>query len=227
MKTSLTTNTYRAIVCGVLFVVMSLTSMESMAQSRPTFYRGVAVSFGTRSEHIQSNIEKINNLNVNLAGGQLGVIVGGEALRLRAGLLGYYTSTGNTPGSMDLYTSEVALHFYPLQLVANVDLPLQPYITGSLGYNQYKFYGHYTSDDNEQVNYSAMEAPYIGRMTGVNANYGIGLQVSLKDRFDFVHLFSEVRFSNTLSSEVTHAALKGTSLREMSVISIGMTFGRK
>jgi hypothetical protein len=56
-------------------------------------------------------------------------------------------------------------------------------------------------------------------------NGGIGLEVKLKDRYDFIHLFSEVRFGQNLSSKPKNTAFANTSMSKQTQINVGVSFG--
>jgi hypothetical protein len=54
---------------------------------------------------------------------------------------------------------------------------------------------------------------------------GLGIEVKLKDRFDFVHLFSEFRYGHDLSTKTKNSAFSETGLGNQTHILIGISFG--
>jgi hypothetical protein len=62
-------------------------------------------------------------------------------------------------------------------------------------------------------------------MKQVNATVGIGLELKLKDRFDFIHLFSEVKYGHNLSTKTNDSAFAGTSLNNQMQVVLGISFG--
>jgi hypothetical protein len=228
MTTRIQANTLKAIFLFVLFIVLifkSFTAEAQMYQNGDRLYKGLVASFGTRSALVSSDIQELNQSSMLQAGGRVGVIFGNNAVRSKVGLLGYYSSAGNTPGTIDLYQSNIAVHFYPLALVMNRTPMVEPYITGGLDYDQYKFYGYYINREPGETNYSQSEAPYLGKIKEVNAAMGAGIEVKLKDDYDFIHLFSEVRYGHNLSRKTNDDAFGRTEIsRQMHVI-VGITFG--
>lgn len=231
MTTRVHHNLLKGVFFMVLFTILLLQSLLTSAQpgnrdSKST-YKGFLVSFGTRSQTLSSNIATLDQTSLDQAGGQLGLIYGNNIIRAKAGLLGYYTSSGNTAGTTDLYVSNVAVNFYPLSLIFKQSLVIEPYLTGGLDYNQYKFYGFYLNQEPGTTNYSQAEAPYLGKVKQVNATAGLGIQVKLKDRFDFVHLFSEFRYGHNLSTKTKNSAFSETTLDNQTHIVIGISFGAR
>ena len=207
----------------ILFIVLILQSLISSAQDSQ--YRGFAADLGVRSFNVRSSIQKINQTAQLLSGGQVGLIFGTSALKSKVGLFGYYASTGNTAGTIDLYSSNVSVNFYPLPLIGANHSNIQPYITGGLDYDRFKFYGYYLNREPGQINYSQAEAPYLGKVKQFNATAGLGIEVKLMDRFDFIHVFSEVKYGRNLSSETRQTAFQNTTLADPMQIRLGITFG--
>jgi hypothetical protein len=221
-------NVFKAIFLILLFIVLifkSVTADAQMYRSDESLYKGFVASFGTRSAILSSDIQKIDQSKITQAGGRIGLVFGNSVVRSRIGLLGYYASTANTAGSVDLYESNATVHFYPLSWITKRSPLVEPYITGGVDYDQYKFYGHYLNQEPGQTNYSQAEAPYLGKIKEVNASIGAGVEVKLKDDYDFIHLFTEVRYGRNLSRKTDDAAFAHTEIaRQMQVI-IGITFG--
>lgn len=207
----------------VLIFQSTITSAQAFrAADRP--YKGLVAGFGTRATTVSSNIEKIHQSRLQMAGGQIGLIYGNHFLRAKVHLLGYYSSTGNTTGTTDLYTSSAALNFYPLSLISGNAFLITPYITGSLDYDRYKFFGFYINQEPGTINYSQGEAPYLGKITQVNATLGVGVEVQLKDHLDFIHIFSEIRYGKNLSAQAG-AAFSATSIADQTQVAVGVSFG--
>jgi hypothetical protein len=211
----------------ILFIVLILQSLLSSAQSakHDGQYRGFAAGFGARSTQIHSTIQKIDRTTPILNGGELGVMFGRAGFKSKIGLLGYYSSAGNFPGTIDLYSSNVSVNFYPLSLINADHAIVQPYLTGGLDYDRFKFYGYYLNREPGYTNYSQSEAPYLGKIRAFNATAGLGVEVKLLNQFDFIHLFSEVRCGRNLSREATNAAFQSTALTDQMQVTVGVAFG--
>lgn len=221
-------NAFKAIFIIVLFLVLifkSITADAQMYGRSEKLYKGFVASFATRSALVSSNIQKIDQANVLQAGGKIGLVFGNSVVRSQIGLLGYYSSTGNIAGSMDLYQSNVAINFYPLAWILKRTLTVEPYITGAVDYDQLKFYGYYLNREPGQTNYSQADAPYLGKIKEVNATVGAGLEVKLKDDYDFIHLFSEVRMGHNLSRKTDHTDFAHTGVVSQMQVIVGISFG--
>jgi hypothetical protein len=229
MTTRVHDNLIKAIFFVILFTILLLQSLMTNAQpgkrDQQKTYKGFLASFGTSSQMLSSTIAKIDKTNLLQTGGQLGLVVGNSVVRSKVGLLGYYTSAGNTAGTTDLYESNVSLNFFPLALISEKIMLVEPYLTGGLDYDQYKFYGYYLNQEPGNTNYSQAEAPYLGKIKQVNATVGLGIEVKLKDRYDFVHLFSEFRYGHALSTKTKNSAFSETTLNNQSQLVIGISFG--
>lgn len=226
MTTRIQDNLMKGIFFVILFTILFLQSLITNAQSRrgQDTYRGFYASFASVSQTVSSDIAKIDQNNLLQTGGKVGVVFGTDAIRSKLGLLGYYASSANTPGEIDLYVTDLSINVYPLALITKKDLMVEPYITGGLEYDRYKFYGFYINGEPGITNYS-QEAPYLGKIKQVNATAGLGIEVKLRDRFDFVHLFSEFKHAYNLSTETTHSAFEGTNISGQSQFIVGISFG--
>lgn len=227
MTARLNDNTLKGIILIILSIILVFQSIVADAQSYPRnqMYMGFSAGFGTRSSEISSNIAEIHAASLLQAGGQVGVIVGNSIVRSRIGLLGYYSSTGNTAGTTDLYESNAVVNFYPLALISGKGSVVEPYINGGLSYDRFKFFGYYVNQEPGQINYSQAEAPYLGKVKQVNATVGVGVEVKLKDAYDFIHLFSEVRYGRNLSSKSDADLFSGTHILNQTQVVVGISFG--
>lgn len=219
-------NQFKAVLLGILFVALFLQTLVSTAQTNSDrTYRGFFAGFGTRLGTVSSNIEKIHQTNIAMSGGQAGLTLGNRMVKSKVILLGYYSSTGKTAGTIDIYQSNASVNFYPLASLAGKNGIVQPYLSASVDYDQFKFYGYYLNREPGSINYSHAEAPYLGKIKQMNATAGIGVEVSLKDQYDFIHLFSEVRFGRNLSSKSKNTAFESTSVNNQMQINVGVSFG--
>ena len=224
MTTRIHENLFKALVFVILFIFLLLQTFLGHAQSGGS-YKGFVASFATRTAVVSSDIAPINGSDLTQSGGQVGVVYGNRIVKTKIGLLGYYSSVGKSTGTTDVFTSNVAVNFYPLSLLSDRHFFIEPYITGGLDYDRYKFYGFYLNQEPGQLNYSQAEAPFLGKIKHVNATGGIGIQVKLKDQFDFIHMFSEFRYGRNLSSKTSDPAFAGTQIDDARQLVIGVSFG--
>ena len=229
MTSRIHVNLIKAMFLAILFSILIFQSFavegQSFRNSETRPYRGFVADFGTRSISLSSDIQKINQTSMLQAGGQVGLIFGNRILRSKIGLLGYYSSIDNTAGTTDLYTSHAAVNFYPLSWISGRNLLIEPYITGGLAYDQFKFFGYYINREPGDVNYSQADAPYLGKISQINATIGLGVEIKLRDQYDFVHLFSEVRYGHNLSEKTTHSAFSNTGIYDQTQLILGLSFG--
>jgi hypothetical protein len=201
-----------------------MVSAQSLTGKDNKYYMGLGVNFGSRSFKSASNYSEIDQALVSMAGGQLGITWGNKLFRGDVGLIGYYSSVSNIVGSIDLYTNHASVKFYPTNLFCKTRPRLDPYINAGVMYDRYKFYGHYVIQDAGKVNYSAPE-PYVGSIKQTSATLGAGLEFRLIDKYDFIHFFSEVKWSRNLKSVNTRNVFENTQLGSNTIINVGLYFG--
>lgn len=214
----------------ILFIVFGLQSSLVQAQSyrhtgKVTF-RGFEGSFGARTFSISSNIDEINNLSVLQEGGQLGFIFGNETFRTKIGVAGFYFSANSVSRTVDLFESDVAIHFYPLSLSKTTQSRVQPYVSAGGVYDKVKFFGYYLQEDGGRVNYSNSKEPFLGSIHQFRASVGTGIEVNLIEKADdFVQLFAEAKYGFKVSSKTSYVDFDETSISNQLMINIGVRFG--
>jgi hypothetical protein len=186
-------------------------------------YRGFMGSFAMHSFKSSSNFRQLDAREINLAGGQVGVVLGTKLLRYELGLYGYYSSVNNVCGTIDLHTNSGSVKFYPLQLFGLRHPGLEPYVTGGFDYDRFKFYGNYAQKE-APVSYSA-QGPYIGTLRQINATVGAGFELNILNRFDFVHLFSEVKYVLNVANGSSSSILSKTAIADRMIVNVGISFG--
>ena len=196
------------------------------SDSKSKHYLGFVASFGRRSFKSESNYEQINRRNVSADGGQIGVTFGNKVFRGDVGLIGYYSSVSDIAGTIDVYTNHATVKLYPADLLIKKSYSsrLEPYINTGITYDRYKFYGRYALNDKNNGNYSGPE-PFLGAIRQINASIGIGLEFKIIDQYDFVHLFSELKWNKPIGNFNTRAEFDDTHLSGNTVFNIGLAFG--
>lgn len=225
---------------AVLFFISGLGVLSSEAQSHhPPFarvksfnqkygvYKGLEGSFGFRKYTINSSINELNQLPVNQEGGRIGLVVGNRIIQTNIELLGYYYSTGNMKGTIDLYENGATFNFYPLALLLDKEIRVAPYLVGGCTYERIKFSGHYLTKDSAPINYSTSKDPFLGSVNQLSTYVGAGVEFKIIHQYDFVHMFSEVKYGVNSSSNTKYNEFKSTSLGSQTLINIGVRFGSK
>ena len=210
----------------ILMAVLILTGIYSVtlqAQSiRPVKYLGLEASFGVRSFVVNSNIEKINQMHAAHEGGTIGVVFGNELMKARIAMAGVYYSNANTPRTQQLFESAALVNFYPMAFMKNnKKAKLHPYLVAGFSITNIKFFGTYVDNQNSRMAYE----PYLGKVSQVNVQGGIGLEYRLMSRFDFVHLFAQASYGAPVQSKRS-SAFSQTTIKQCSYISVGVSFGR-
>ena len=114
---------------------------------------------------------------------------------------------------------------YPLAWFNLTQSRLQPYLVGGMAYDQFRFYGFYLNREPGHTNYSVGEAPLLGKMTAITGSYGAGLDLRLKDEWDFVHVFVEYRQGRTMSASSASDAFADTRFDGRGQFLAGVSFG--
>jgi len=218
-------NQFKGIFIIILFIILSLKLMVAQAQSSASSYKGFNASFGARSFALTSNIAEIDQTDLIETGGQVGFIFGTNVIKSRLGLFGYFSSSGKTPGTVALYTSNASVNFYPLHLFLKRNFLIEPYVSGGVSYDRFKFFGYYVNQEPGVTNYSQAEAPYLGKIKQLNATTGLGLELRLRDDFDFIHLFTEIKYARNLSAKTNRETFAETTLKSQLHTVIGISFG--
>jgi len=211
----------------IAFIFVVACSSIAEAQNHKLFhqhYMGLYASFGRRSFDMKSNYPQIDKSTVSLDGGQAGVIFGNRIARAEIGLLEYYSSVSNIVGTIDQHSNHAAIRFYPAGLLTKKRLRVEPYLNAGITYNRYKFYGHYISSTGSPVNYSAPD-PFLGGIAQTNTSMGLGFEFNILDEYDFVHLFTELKWGKPAAKQTGSPEFTDMHLGRKTTINIGFTFG--
>lgn len=219
-------NMIKGIVFIILFVVLICKSIISDAQIKAApFYKGLQASYSTISFQPRSSIATIDAKTAMLSGGQIGIHFGGAIFRTTIGLLGYYSSVNNFPGTVDLYKNFARVSFFPLEIFRPTAI-VQPYLSTGAAYDRYKFSGYYLNNDAGQVNYSR-KAPHLATIRQLDLYGGAGITVKILDNYDFVHLFAEALYGKAIGSAPAQAEFANTSINNNVQITAGLIFGAR
>lgn len=223
MRTRKQDNRLKLVFLIICMLVMVFESILTNGQSA-VIYKGFEVNAGVRTGTITSDIAQINGSKLIQHGGRIGLVYGTNLVRTKIGF-GYFSSGTKTKGTIDLLQPNASVNVYPLAMLFKKPLRLEPYITGTLTYNNYKFYGYYLNEDGGNVNYSNMEAPYLGATRQLNSAVGIGLEFKILDQYDFIHLFSEMTYGYTITATSSIPELQDTHINKQAQVKIGLSFG--
>lgn len=217
---------------GTLTISILLSAMfqsgSLMAQGLKYFARkyqiGFEGSFGIKSFDISSNIAKIDGLDVLEEGGTIGVVAGNGIARLRL-KQGFYYSSATVAQTVDEIRSSLGANIYPLQPFSK-NAKLAPYITMSMERNLFKMYGFYGNEGTASTtNYSVSEAPFLGKISTVQASVGAGLEYQVKTPGHYVNFFGEVRYGKNIRTITSNPFFNETSVSGQMAVSLGISYG--
>jgi hypothetical protein len=213
----------------IVFAILMLAAFMADAQQskkpgKTARYKGFEAGFGVRSFTINSDIEAINNLQVTQEGGHAGVVAGNNIVRTRASI-GLFYSSDKVCQTVDMFEADASANLFPLQLMTSADMRIEPYIIGSVSYNKLKMYGRYLDNDLGKINYSKPKEDLLGTINQVRASLGTGVEFRIVDDFDFIHLYTEVRYALPVTAGSKNNDFKNTSASDQWMISLGVRFG--
>jgi hypothetical protein len=221
---------FSIIIHLMLFIItlpveLAAQSSESTPPPRK-YYAGFNASFGSRTFKCESDFSGINRNSVGLAGGQVGVTLGSTVFRLNIGAFGYYSSVSNIAGTIDLYETNATLNFNPLSLIRGKGSRIEPYIIAGMNYDRLLLYGFYDGTDAPAKNHSLTQQPYLGTLKQLSTTIGTGIEIKIMDRYDFVHLFSEMRYGHVFRNSANRTELNNTNINDHLMLNIGIRFGQ-
>ena len=212
------------IIMIALLTLLGIYSYSAQAQSTKSIkYIGFQVSFGERLFQVSSNLKKIDQMQAGHEGGSLGIVFGNNQLKTRVSFAGVFYSNSNTPHTQQLFETAVMTNLYPLAVLTKYEnATLQPYLTAGFSMNKTNFFGTYL--DNQNI--KSGDEPYLGKVSQVMAQGGVGLEYRLISRVDFIHLFAEAMVGSPIQSNASDT-FSETALKQFTSINVGICFGRR
>jgi len=226
-----TSNITNGILKGLMVLVvlsgaaLNFCSAQILTKLDSNLYIGIEGSFGMRSFTLSSNFSAIDRLHVVEAGGSIGLVFGGEAVRARI-KQGYYCSTSSVVQTVDLVESEGALTLYFLQIGGYGDRTFEPYLIVGAERSSTRLYGFYANgNEGAKINYSVSDEPYIGKIITSKVNLGAGLEYRLPGPKYFFNVFGEVKYGCQMGTNTNYARLKETTASNVLSMNIGVSIG--
>lgn len=213
---------------GVLVILLSsfLFFKKSEAQTHYSNQRdhlGFSASFGIRSNKVSSNYTAIDKMALLQEGGSAGLVWGTKALETKLNI-GFYYSSDKVPHTTDLIEIQTNANFYPLSLITNKPHIVEPYLTGGISKNYYKFHGFYIGEKQSGTNYSVDIEPYLGSLDVYLFSIGSGVAVNLGDKYQFIKLFADAKYSSPFASKKS-TVFKDTNISSQLGCNVGIAFG--
>jgi hypothetical protein len=88
-----------------------------------------------------------------------------------------------------------------------------------------KFFGHFLSEDESNINYSDIREPYLGSISQINATGGLGVEYRIPN-MDFVTLFGEARYGLPIQTVTKGGHFAHTSIQNYMAVCVGVSFGK-
>jgi hypothetical protein len=186
-------------------------------------YFGFEATFGLKSTKLSSDLAAINNMGVMEEGGSLGFVMGNQVVKTRLQAAGFYYSNSSVKHAVNMVESALLLNVYPLKFINKSRQAINPYVSGGVDYSTMKFFGYYNNPD-AKINYSSSSAPYIGKIASTRGTVGGGIEWRLPQMRDFIHLFTEVRYSWAIDQSADDL-FKNTRVANSTSVNIGVSFG--
>jgi hypothetical protein len=99
---------------------------------------------------------------------------------------------------------------------------IQPYLTGGFSMDKIKLFGTYLDHQKESTGYE----PYLGKISMIMAEGGVGLEYRLPSQVDIIHFFAEAVIGSPVQT-TSSDAFSATSIKQFTAINVGVSFGRK
>jgi len=228
MKTTANNNSKSLLNSLLIAALMILVISSSFAQntkykSQNNIYVGIEGSFGARSFTTESNIPQLNNLTTVKAGGSIGLIVGTPVVKFPVSIGLYYQALQETR-TIDLFTAQSGINVSLLRLLGVKKSPVDIYTLANVDFQSFTFMGTYVDLAEGQSRKEILGEQLLGRKSMVNGNVGLGIEVHLRDDFNFIHLFAETSKSYSLMSNATDL-FNNTNITNNMAVNIGIRVG--
>lgn len=191
-------------------------------------YKGIEASLGTRHFFLESDIPEISNLQVIEEGGSAAFTFGNNYSRIAVRLIGLYYSSAGTNRTIDMLEMELSSNIYALKALRIPSKKFDLYVITGISNQFLKFYGHYVDKAaRAESKGAAGREPYLGKISMINLQLGVGVEYKIERESDFVHLFFEGKSGTSLTAAADAEVFENTGVENMYALNIGVRFGRK
>ena len=191
-------------------------------------YKGIGFSFGVRSLDITSNIKELHNYEAFEEGGDISFMFGNDFDQITVNMLGLYYSNAQTSRTINLNSFGVTNNLYFLRAFGVKPTGFSPYVSTGIALRYYKFYGHYIDESQRSSRKQAKgQEPYLGTVKVTDLSLGLGMEFQLQSELEFIHFYAEGDSNLGLMATTRDEAFKGTNIRNLYSIRVGVRFGRK
>ncbi len=207
-----------------LLLVVPFSYSQSVAYYKPKHnYIGIEGGFGVRSFTLASNIPQLDQLTTVKGGGSIGFIYGTPTVKIPF-VMGLYYQPVQEAVTIDLFALQTGVDISLLHLMGLKDTPIDIYTVTGIDFQNFTFMGTYLKVTDDKPRREIFGEPYLGRKSILNANVGVGIEVRIRDDFDFIHLFLETRKTYPLKTGATEF-FNETGITNNMAINIGLRVG--
>lgn len=218
---------YTLKIC-VVAALLLVTAFSSNAQSYRKYlkrhtYVGMIGGFGVRSFTVDSDIKQINNLFTSKVGGNLGIIYGTSSVKFPLTVGMYYQSI-EEKRTIDLFSVEGGANVSILHLLGFKKAKLDVYTVSTVDFQSYSFMGTYVDLPEGMSRKMIMGEPLLGKVSSINANLGAGIEYRIREDFNFIHLFAEIKKVVPLTGSSSYA-FSNTTVTNNVAVNFGLRIG--
>lgn len=219
-------NYFNSLSIIILVVLTTSSTLPSFGQSnRSPVYFGYEVAYSIRSYQINSNIEKIDGLQVIQEGVTLGAKWGTARTSVR-GFAGLYYSSDAVPHSIDLIEAGFTGSYYLLRNKRAKFHTFEPYALFTMRYQQARFFGNYLNAEGES-NMSTSEEKKLGCVGWISPAIGAGVEFQLEnENRQFIHFFLEGKAGMPLKHFSSCDNFSKTNVETPYSFTLGVSFGK-
>lgn len=198
---------------------------DSLRGATKSLYLGIEGSLGYTFNTLNSDIPKLNKLQLSYIGGTVGGVMANQRGKLKANV-GLYYSDASTPYTFDLLTGNLSANLYLLRIGHVKSHTLEPYVVGGVSLQRINFYGTYLNDGT-QHNYSISEEELLGKKRTAQLSAGLGAEFQLESDYgDFIHLFAEMLYGIPAIDRSSREVFNHTHIINPVTISVGISLGK-
>lgn len=203
-------NSFKGVIIICLFIILSLKSMISNAQSsrdaqdkaiyqkvkvlddsirklnprKFPVYIGGELSLSVPQYSLKSNISALAGMPVNFLGTNVAGVIGNPAGKIKASV-GMYYSGSSVPYEIGMTQGSISASAYLLRLKEVSYHTFEPYVNMGLSYQATKFFGSYlpvaeNGTSTQSTNYSSTDSPLLGKAGFTIMNVAAGVEYQLE-----------------------------------------------
>lgn len=209
----------------LVLLILASNTLPTFGQSnRKPVYFGYELAYSIRSFQLNSDIERIDGLQVIQEGVTLGVKWSTTRTFIR-GFAGLYYSSDAVPYSIDLIEAGFTGSYFLLRNKRAKFHTFEPYALVTMRYQQARFFGNYLNA--EGGNMSTSEEKKLGCVGWISPALGAGVEFQLENEHrNFIHFFLEGKAGMPLKYFSSCNDFSKTTVESPYSFTLGVSFGK-